>query len=1005
VETGIQLNVADRLRIDLTLEVGEVTELITVESGAIQIQTETSEMGEVIEGRQITELAINGRNFVSLATLTTGVSNQTGDEVGVGVTGGTGGVVINGQRGNYVNWLVDGAQNTDVGNQASLSTYPAVEALGEFRILTSNYSAEYGTAGSGIVAAATRAGGQDFHGTAYYFHRNDALDAAPFFAGYDDEGNKIKSPLKLHNFGYTIGGPFYIPGHYNEDKTKDFFFWSQEWRIRRRGSVVRAFTPTQAMRAGDFSAFSDPVIDPVTGEQFDGNIIPADRINPESAKMLPFFPMPNVNVTAGANTLDDQNFNLSPSVPQNFRQELIRWDHHFSDNVILMGRFIRDSFDDTPTTTLWTNQSFPNINATINTPGLNLIAKLTHLMNPTLVHEFNFNWAGNNIDIIMNGQYQRPADLEIPELFPENRDNRIPNMIMGQGWGNLNTGSWPWNNLNDLWTFDDKWTWTRGDHSLRFGGLFTWQRKNQDAFGPTQGQFNFDGQFTGFAVADLLLGTANTYNELDIQREGLYRYWQMEAFIQDDWKVSNNLTVNLGLRYFLMPHLYEKNNDVTVFVPSAYDPGQAVELDPDSGAIIPDSGDPLNGVVRAGTGGVPKNLTQTSKTDFAPRLGFAWDLTGEGRLIMRGGYGIGYYRTEGNDTYNFINNPPFAQNVSINNPLIDDLTAGASGDEFPAGMSRFEDTFDPPRIQQWSFGFQFDTSKMLRDSMFEISYVGAHTSGLPLNRNINQPAAFQGFDFNPAINEGTIATNYLRPFIGFANIDQRETSGRSNYNSLQVGFNKRYSAGFKFQVAYTFGKASNTATNFGSNPQNPYNAEADYGLADWDVTHSASINFIWELPVFRDQQGFAGHVLGGWQLSGILLFQSGTPRSIGLNVANTGLATRADLSGSVEGPKTIEQWFNTAAFSQPVWGFYGNGGRNIVRGPGVNKWDISLFKNTRFPWFGGETANLQFRAEFFNMPNHAIFVGVSNNFGSGDFGKLTSTRDPRIIQLGLKLEF
>lgn len=998
VQTGIKLNVADSLRVDLTLEIGEVTELVTVEAGVTRIQSETSELSDVIEGEQITELAINGRNFVSLATLTTGVSNQTGDSVGVGVTGGTGGVVINGQRGNYVNWTVDGAQNEDVGNQASLSTYPAVEAIGEFRVLTSNYSAEFGTAGSGIVAAATKSGGQQFHGSVYEFHRNVSVAAAPFFVAYDAQGEKIKSPLILNNFGYTLGGPFFIPGHYNEDKTKDFFFWSQEWKIRRSGSVVRATTPTQAMRGGDFTGFG-PITDPLTGEQFQNNIIPSDRINPESAKLMPFFPLPNIS----GEVVD--NFNMAPSVPQNFRQELIRWDHNFTDNVKVMGRFTYDSFDDTPTTTLWTNQSFPNINATINTPGLNYIIKLTHVMSPTLVHEFNYNHAGNNIDIVMNGQFERPGDLNVPQLFSENRANRIPNLIMGQGYGNLNTGSWPWQNLNDVLTWEDKWTWSMGDHGFKFGGMYTWQRKNQDAFGPTQGEFNFSGKFTGNAVADFLLGYASTYSELDVQREGLYRYWQFEAFFQDDWKITPRLTLNLGLRYFLIPHLYEKENKVSAFMFEAWDPAMAPELVPETGAIIPGSGDLLNGVVQAGQGNLPKELTRTSKADFAPRVGFSWDPTGNRQVVVRGGYGIGYYRTEGNDTYNFINNPPFARNVSINEPLIDNLAAGGVSPDFASGISRFEDLFDPPQVHQWSFGLQFDTAAFVPNSMFEISYVGSRTIGLPLARDVNQPLPVDGYDFDPEINLGKYSTNYYRPYMGWAEINQRETSGQSNYNSLQVGFDKRFSEGFKFQVAYTYGQALNNASQFDSMPQDSYNAFDDYSLAQWDVTHNMTINYIYELPFFREQEGFVGRVLGGWQVSGITLFQSGTMSTVGMSLPNTGLADRPDLMGRMDRPKTINEWFSTGVFAQPEYGYFGDTGRNTVRGPGIHKWDVSLFKNNRVPWFGNESANLQFRAEFFNAPNHPIFSAVSTNLGAGNFGRLTSTRDPRIIQFGLKLDF
>ena len=1029
IETGLKLNVAQTLRVDLNLQLGELSESVTVTGGGQLLQTETSDMSDVIEGKQITDLAINGRNFVSLATLTTGISNQTGDEISVGVTGGTGGISINGLRSNYANWLVDGAQNTDVGNQASLSTYPAVESIGEFRILTSNYSAEYGTAGSGVVAAATRSGGQEFHGSAYEFHRNDVLDAAPFFAGYDSNGDKIKEPLIRNNFGYTFGGPFFIPGHYNEDKTKDFFFWSQEWKYRRAGSVINATTLSDAMRAGDFSqnpgGAALPQLCNPTGltdirdadgncvNPFPNNQIPTDLFDPQSVLLADYYPREN-------RPDNFQNYNFAPSVPQDFHQELIRWDHHFNENIILMGRFIHDQPVDTPATTLWSGQSFPNINTTIASPGFNYMFKITHVMSPTLVHEFNYNQVGNNLSIEPKGQYARSAAMDIPELFPENRENRIPNVSMS-GYGSLQLGSWPWVNLNDVWTWDDKWTWTKGNHGLKFGGMWQWQRKNQEAFGATNGAFTFNGgnTYSGNSFADFLLGYANSYNEQDTLRNGLYRYWQLEAFIQDDWKVNPNLTVNLGVRYFIIPHLYEKNDAVTVFVPADFSLDRAPQLNPSNGAIIPGTGvNPgeigANGVVQAGTNGVPHYLTDTAYNSFGPRLGFAWDLAGDGKVIMRGGWGVGYYRTEGNDTYNFINNPPFAQNVTLNNVRVSDPTSGTAGATFPPTMALFEKEYNPPRIHQWSFGFQFDTSGIVKDSMAQVSYVGSHTQYLPFNQNINTPLPYTGtdgtvYDFNPLINTGQYSTNYFRPYRGFGNIDMRVTGGangegRSNYNSLQAMFNKRYSGGIKFQVSYTFSKAMNTLSQFDSNAQNAYDIGADYALADWDVTHSTSINYIWQLPVFQTQEGVVGHILGGWEVSGITLLQSGTPGTVGMS-GYTGLANRPDAISDFTYTKTIDQWFTTDSWVYPADGYFGTSGRNTVRAPFVNKWDFSLFKNTSIPWFGGESSTLQFRAEFFNVFNHAIFTGVARSYGSGNFGALTSTRAPRIIQFGLKLDF
>ncbi|GAB4230865.1 MAG: hypothetical protein Kow00109_02790 [Acidobacteriota bacterium] len=997
----VRVDAGSQVRVDITMEVGEITESITVTGGAPLIQLETGEVSKVIETEQLKELAIQGRNFVGLAALVPGVSNQLPDEVGVGVTGGTGGLYINGTRAQYSNWTVDGGWNTDVGNQASLMNYPAMEAVGEFRIMTSNYSAEYGSAGAGVVAVVTRSGEREFHGSVYEIHRNDALDAANFFAAIGPDGEKAKQPLIWNNYGFTLGGPIYIPGKYNEDKTKDFFFWSEEWKKRRSGTVVRAATPTQAMREGDFSAVSTPIIDPLTGEPFPGNIIPADRLNPNSKILLDLaFPLPNVT------TGEFLNFNLSPKVPQNFRQDLIRWDHNFTDDLKMVVRYIQDSFDEAQVTTLWTGSSFPNISSTISSPADNFLVKLTHVLSPTLVHEFNFSFAGNDLALGLTGPYERPSNLTLQEMFPENRANRIPNITLGQGWGDVSLGSWPWTNFNSVYTWDDKWTIIRGNHSFKFGGLFQWQLKDQDAFGATHGAYTFDGKFTGHAVADFVLGMPSSYSELDIQRTGQYRYWQTELFVQDDWRVSPNFTLNLGLRYFYIPALYEKNRAVTSFVPSKWDPNLAPELVPTSGAIVPDTGDLLNGLVQAGTGGLSKYMTENSKTDFAPRVGFSWNPEGLDRLVFRGGYGIGYYRVEGNVLYNFITYPPFAQTVTVNNPPMEDPAAGAAAPKFPPEVGRFEDKFDPPQVHQWSFGIQINTSDILfRDSVLEVAYVGSHVSRLPLTRNINQPLPVEGFDFDPEINRGEFSTHYFRPYRGYANIVQRETSGRSNYNSLQVSFDKRFSEGLKFNLAYTFSKAMNTLTQFDSTPQDSYHPELDYALADWDVTHNLTLNYIYYLPFFSGQGGVAEAVLGGWELAGIVVLQSGNPRNIGMALSNTGLATRPDLVGDVEGPETIDQWFNTSAFVQPEWGYFGNAGRNLVRGPDLKRWDFSLMKNWNIPWFAGESARMQFRIEAFNFLNRTNFSGVSTNLGSGNFGALTSARSARIFQAGLKFEF
>jgi hypothetical protein len=535
--------------------------------------------------------------------------------------------------------------------------------------------------------------------------------------------------------------------------------------------------------------------------------------------------------------------------------------------------------------------------------------------------------------------------------------------------------------------------------------MYQYQLKDQEAFGATHGAFTFNGRFTGHAVADFVLGLPSSYSELDLQRTGEYRYWQTELFFQDDWRVTRNLTLNLGMRYFFIPALYERNKAVTSFVPSQWDASLAPELVPATGALVPGTGDRLNGVVQAGERGLSKHMTKNSKSDFAPRLGFSWDPTWARRMLIRGGYGIGYYREEGNVLYNFINYPPFAQTVTLNNPPMNDPAAGVAAPRFPPELGLFEPVFDPPRIHQWSFGFQVDTSGLfLNDSVMEIAYVGSRVDRLALTRNINQPRPVDGFNFSPEINVGAISQHFFRPYRGFGPIFQRETSGRGNYNSLQFSYDKRFSEGLKFGLAYTFSKAMNTLSQFDSNAQDAYNVEREYAWADWDVPHNLTLNYIYEIPLLKDQRGVAGSVLGGWQLAGIGIMQSGDARNVGMSLPNTGIATRPNLVGNLEQVNRIDRWFTTEAFARPEYGFFGNAGRNLVRGPNLRRWDFSLSKNFGIPG-AGEDTRFQVRLEAFNFLNRANFSGLSTGLGAGNFGQITSARAARIFQAGLKLEF
>jgi hypothetical protein len=459
----------------------------------------------------------------------------------------------------------------------------------------------------------------------------------------------------------------------------------------------------------------------------------------------------------------------------------------------------------------------------------------------------------------------------------------------------------------------------------------------------------------------------------------------------------------MGLRWFAIPHIFERDNEVTTFVPERWSASQAPRVNPD-GTIVPGSGDILgNGIVKAGQG-IPRGMVRDYWNTFAPRFGFAWNPWGDGKTVIRGGYGIGYYRVEGNDIYDFVNNPPFAKTVNITNPPLNNPGGGTAAPPTPVSLFSYDFQYKVPMAQTYSLGIQHE---LFKDAGLEIAYVGSRGTHLDHARNINQPLRTGAFDFDPRLNSNAISIEALRPFTGWSTIRQSENTGSSTYHSLQANFDKRFSEGFKFQVAYTFSRGIGDVFDSGGRsvnalPQDSYDMRSERGLLGFDRTHNLSINYIYELPFFKNRRDAVGRILGGWEISGITTVSSGPTASPGISTGRNGLATRPDLAGgAIEGPRTVEQWFNTAAFAEPAPGFFGNAGRNIIREPGTHKWDISFFKNNRIT----ESVNLQFRAEFFNIFNHANFNGINTTFGSGSFGQVTSARDPRIIQFGLKLAF
>ncbi len=982
----ILLNVGASVRVNFNLEVGAVAETVTVEGVAPVLKTETGELSTIVSGTQITEVPINGRNFTQFLALGTGVvSQQTGRQMGLGQEGNPL-MAVHGGRISMNKYTYDGTVAMDTGGNRGLDLFPPMEAIAEVKVQKSNYGADAGGFGYGIVNIVTRSGTQRFHGDAYEYFRNDKLDARNFFSN-------DRQSIRLNNFGYAVGGPFYLPGKYNTSRTKDFFFWSHSF-ARRVGPQIDSFVtpplgvftglvPTAAQRRGDFSG--GPVIrDPSTSQPYPGNIIPASQLDPNAQTLInAFYPLPN---RAGT-----PNFVHNSRSFTTYREELLRWDHNFNDRWMWTARHAQDTWfqdQDIKKPGPSVLPTFPN---RFGKPGKNLTTKLSTVATPAVVNLFTFGYSYNQISNHLLGGF-RPQGLRIPEAFAGNTYNRIPDITFAQGFAGLGVGG-ALNNDNPIYTWKDDLSINRGRHTIKIGGEMILHIKGQIDNGGEQGAFNFNAGVTGNAFADFLVGRAFTYTESDQDPGTNVHQWDNEFYFQDDIKITSSLTLNAGVRYYLISGSNGGaafDDRIAAFIPRLYDPARAPRLLSD-GQIVAGTGDPNNGLITGSDRrGLPigRQLMKTNKDVFGPRLGFAYSLTG--KTVLRGGYGINYFWGTANNVGRHLN-PPFTRSVNVVNATLSNPTGG-TGRQFPFNVNSLDIFNQQPGVQSFSFTIQ---QELMANTSLEIGYSGTRGTHLPRGIQLNQA--------DPAAPGNA---NLRRPYLGYGAISYNENSAHSKYNGLEASLVRRFSRGLSFEVSYTWSKAMGHPEG---NPLDSRNKNLDYGLLDLDRTHMFSVNYVWELPLFRRRQDVLGRVLGGWQLSGITGFGSGLPVNITQagDVANFGGGTggqRPDLVGNPhEGRgQSLDRYFNTAAFRQVTRPLgIGTAPVNSVRGPGGNSFDIAIHKNVAFR----DGMRLQFGLETFNTFNHPQFDAVGGQVGAATFGIVTSARDPRVMQLRAKLSF
>jgi carboxypeptidase family protein len=976
---AIEVHVNDRLELNAKLDVGAITETVEVSAGNTLIQS-TPQVQNLMGPTQLQELPLNNRNFVQLATLVPGVNSSLPDEVGIGLTNVVS-VSIAGNRRNSVNWLVDGASNVDVGSNVTLLATPTLESIEEFKIITTGYNAEWPRSGGGIINVVTKSGSNNFRGSGYEFYRNDALNANSFFRNQSTDPQTRDNPPQLdyNNFGYTASGPVF--------KDNLFFFFSQEWR-----KISRA--PTQA---------SATTIDPAwLNDPSNPNFVaPADR-DPNAVRLLALYPAPNL----GTNT-----FLTTRANNQDTRQEVIRMDYQLGAQWRLMGRYTHDLSETTEAGGLFTGILLPDIATTLtNVPGHILVTQLTTTISPSMLNEFSFQFSGNAIKSVYgdNVTNTRTAlGLTIPELFPENRNGLIPSLLIPP----LSNVIVPqlFDNKYRNYSFSDNLSWQRGSHALKAGFLFAFEQKNELSTSETQGRFTFAAAggrtaFQNFMTGnrDGLCGTSCLYTEPEIEVGSQFRFNRYEFYAQDSWRARSNVTLDYGLRYALYPPVTDENDLLTNFEPDLYAATSAPTLNA-AGNVLVGTGNPLNGIITAGQNSPHgRGIYQTDKNNFQPRVGVSWDIFSDSTTVMRGGYGVYFDQPLiGIFLQNAFVNPPFVTNPQVQNPQLSNPGGGLTpATRAPVGLIASSDPFDIPRIQQWNVGVQ---RQLYPRGVIDVSYVGSAGDNLIQPVDINQP--------QPADVVRIGVNNAARPFIGYGQINMRQTTAKSRYNGLLVGFRHNQGRAGLLNIAYTLSRTKTDATNDRDAidfPQNPLDLAAEYAIARTDRTHVFTANYVYELPFFRNSGELLKATLGGWQVSGITQMWSGPPVSRIINGNNNGQRQGirvnqvsdplSNIPADVIGGVYI---FNPQAFQRPADGTYGDTGRALFRLPGVHQWDITLSKN----WYAAQDVRLQFRADFINAFNHTQFdpAAIQNDNTNARFGQITSTRAPREIQLGFRV--
>ena len=1060
-KTRNKLDAGLPLTVNVDLVVGNVTESVTVEASVATLNTESAAVGKTVEQKQIQNLTLNGRNPLFLALLKPGVRGGALGGFSFGLS--SGGFSINGGRSQDSLITFDGAVGIRTrANGTSIGTAD-LDTVQEVQILTANYAAEYGRSGAGQIRMVTRSGQRDFHGTAYEYLRNSALDANSWARNRNPATNFV-APFKYNQFGYNVSGPVFIPKLLNKNREKIFFLFSQEWVRFRREDTSFQRVPTALMRQGNFSELLGPNIfygaprvinDPATGQPYPNNVIPQSQLSPNGLAFLRTYPNSN-----GAFQGNNNFFQVRPN-PQNQRKDTVAIDYNPTATQVVKFRLSNmainslDSF----------RSGFDYAITAFDRPNTTSSLGHTWTLSPTMINEFLVSASVDRVRIAIDQTGQRflrsRSGINYPYLFPEPKEiqDKIPTIVI-PNLGTIDGGPYPSSSAGPIYQLSNNFTKIAGNHSFKMGVL--WERSGQNDFdqinvsGVPGGTNNQNGRFefndirpggapgSGTGMANAALGLFSAYAEIGPRSYTPYRGHMFEFFGQDAWRVNQKLKVELGFRGTWQNGYYKSLwGNIASFRPDKYDPARAAVLDRASGNVL--SGDRFNGVVipgsefpEAGRARVPAiqsgNFNRLlsggsaypapNQFNVMPRIGLAYSLTN--KQVIRAGFGGFMSRPGVYDSVFLGGNPPWQPMASVTNGSAD-RPGGATAVAFPQFFMAIDPAYKIPRAYNWNVSYQREIGF---ETTLEVGYVGTVSNYLARERDLNQLPT--GTTFRPE-NQGA-NVNFLRTFKGFANIPMLEHSGRSEYNGLQVEVNRRFKQGLQYGFAYTLSKAMDNNSGPRDGFIDVFNQQLNWGKASFDTRHVAVLNFIWEIPFFNKADNkLVRAAIGGWQLSGVTQWQTGTPFSIGngddyLGIGSTNGKTW-NLSGATNQPKEFASvnaagnyngitnfWFDPkrdangaqTLASRPANGTLPNQNRQSIsfHQPGFQNWNMALFKAFAIT----EQHKLQFRFEAFNWVNHPNLGGgtgggLDANPTSATFGMVTTKGSERNLQLSLKYTF